>query len=99
MHAETLAYMLHQLPLHRKVPHKESLNILAPPVAHRSIDIPAGSVTLGLGRDDGLFGWDNEYEAHRVDVPPFTVDQSPVTNRQYPKFIHPAAHDNPSFLP
>src|ERR1700757_802558 len=55
MHAETLAYMLHQLPLHRKVPHKESLNTLAPPIIHRSIDIPAGSVTLGLRRDDGLF--------------------------------------------
>ncbi len=76
MHAETLAYMLHQLPLHRKVPHKESPNTLAPPVAHRSIDIPAGSVTLGLGRDDGLFGWDNEYEAHRVDVPAFTISSS-----------------------
>src|SRR5271170_1581095 len=42
MHAETLAYMLHQLPLDRKIPQTESLKVVPPPVAHRSINIPAG---------------------------------------------------------
>jgi len=97
MHAETLAYMLHQLPLVTKVPLKESLSILAPPVAHRSIDIPAGSVTLGLRRDDGLFGWDNEYDAHRVDVPAFTIDQYQVTNQQYLEFIHAGGYETRAF--
>src|SRR5207302_1534302 len=97
MHAETLAYMLHQLPLDRKIPQKESPNIVTPPVAHRSIDIPAGSVTLGLPRDSGLFGWDNEYEAHRVNVPAFAIDQYQVTNQQYLQFIKAGGYEMREF--
>ncbi|MGC2792762.1 MAG: DinB family protein, partial [Candidatus Sulfotelmatobacter sp.] len=87
MHAETLAYMLHQLPLDRKVRGKvrqgESLSVITPPVVHRSIEIPAGVVTLGLERSGESFGWDNEFEAHTVSVPAFAIDQHKVTNRQY----------------
>jgi ergothioneine biosynthesis protein EgtB len=87
MHAETLAYMLHQLPLDQKVLQSEPLLDAASPVAHRSIEIPAGAVTLGLPRNGDLFGWDNEYEAHTVNVPAFAIDQYKVTNRQYLEFI------------
>jgi iron(II)-dependent oxidoreductase len=87
MHAETLAYMFHQLPLDRKVRQNESLNVVAPAVVHRSIEIPAGAATLGLPRGSGLFGWDNEFEAHRVNVPAFAIDQYQVTNRQYLEFM------------
>jgi gamma-glutamyl hercynylcysteine S-oxide synthase len=94
MHAETLAYMLHQLPLDRKVRQSESLIGPASLVAHRSIDIPAGAVTLGLPRGSGLFGWDNEYEAHTVNVPPFVIDQYKVTNRQYLEFINAGGYES-----
>jgi iron(II)-dependent oxidoreductase len=88
MHAETLAYMLHQLPLDRKLRQAEPLHIFTPPVVHRSVEIPAGTVTLGLPRNGGVFGWDNEYEAHAVHVPAFAIDQYKVTNRQYIEFIN-----------
>jgi|ERR1022692_1270759 iron(II)-dependent oxidoreductase len=87
MHAETLAYMFHQLPLDRKIRQNESLKVGAPAVDHRSIEIPAGTATLGLPRGSGFFGWDNEYEAHRVGVPAFAIDQYMVTNRQYLEFM------------
>jgi gamma-glutamyl hercynylcysteine S-oxide synthase len=95
MHAETLAYMLHQLPLHRKFLQPEPLNIATLPVAHRSIEIPAGVVTLGLPRGSGVFGWDNEYEAHTIDVPAFAIDQYKVTNRQYLDFIAAGGYETP----
>jgi iron(II)-dependent oxidoreductase len=97
MHAETLAYMLHQLPLDRKVRQRESVNLSTPPVDHRSIEIPAGAVTLGLAREDGLFGWDNEYEAHTVNVPAFAIDQYKVTNRQYLEFISAGGYETRAF--
>ena len=97
MHAETLAYMLHQLPLDKKVFRKESTSIVTPPISHRSLDIPAGSVTLGLPRASGLFGWDNEFEAHRVNVPAFAIDQYPVTNRQYLEFIDAGGYETRTF--
>jgi len=87
MHAETLAYMLHQLPLDRKLPQRESLNGGTTPVDHRSIELPPGTATLGLPRDSHVFGWDNEFEAHRVHVPAFAIDRYQVTNRQYLEFI------------
>ncbi len=82
MHAETLAYMLHQLPLDEKVPQPNPPNLAVPPVAHRFVAVPAGRVTLGLDRNSEAFGWDNEYEAHTVEVPAFEIDLYKVTNRQ-----------------
>ena len=97
MHAETLAYMLHQLPLDRKKPHAEVLSLITPTVVHRSIEIPAGVVNLGLPRGSDLFGWDNEYEAHTVDVPAFAIDEYKVTNRQYLEFITAGGYETRTF--
>jgi iron(II)-dependent oxidoreductase len=97
MHAETLAYMLHQLPFDRKVAQRELLNVGTSPVTHRSIDIPFGSATLGLSRASGSFGWDNEFEAHVVDVPAFAIDQYKVTNRQYLDFIADRGYERREF--
>src|SRR5579863_9635840 len=68
MHVETLAYMLHQLPIDCKVLQADPPNPSTPPVDHSMIEIPAGSSTLGLSRSSEVFGWDNEFEAHSVDV-------------------------------
>jgi gamma-glutamyl hercynylcysteine S-oxide synthase len=87
MHVETLAYMLHQLPLDRKVPRDSPLRLVTAPVAHRMIEIPAGVARLGLARGGETFGWDNEYDAHSMHVPSFEIDQYEVTNRQYLEFM------------
>jgi gamma-glutamyl hercynylcysteine S-oxide synthase len=97
MHAETLAYMLHQLPLDSKQRQTESLAVITPPVAHRSIEIPTGTVTLGLPHSSDSFGWDNEYEAHSVNVPAFEIDQYKVTNRQCLDFINSGGYEKPDF--
>jgi iron(II)-dependent oxidoreductase len=101
MHAETLAYMLHQLPLDRKVRQevwqKEPLSGITAPVTERSIEIPAGIVTLGLERGSESFGWDNEYEAHTVKVPAFAIDPYKVTNRQYLDFINAGGYETRAF--
>jgi ergothioneine biosynthesis protein EgtB len=61
------------------------------------VDIPAGQVTLGLRRDSGAFGWDNEFEAHVVDVPRFSVDRYKVTNRQFLEFLEAGGYDERRF--
>jgi ergothioneine biosynthesis protein EgtB len=87
MHAETLAYLLHQLPLARKHPVSGRPQPAAPSVTTRAIPIPAGRATLGLSRSAGVFGWDNEFEARDVDVPAFAIDSHPVTNGQFLDFL------------
>jgi len=97
MHAETLAYMLHQLPLDRKVKQSEFLTNPTSPVDHCSVEIPAGAVTIGLSRDSDLFGWDNEYGVHTVEVPAFSIDRYKVTNRQYLEFINAGGYETRAF--
>jgi ergothioneine biosynthesis protein EgtB len=97
MHAETLAYMLHQLPLSKKIPQTEIPHSATPPVVQRSIKIPAGVATLGLSRGSGEFGWDNEFEEHTVNVPAFAIDQYKVTNRQYLEFIAAGGYNERAF--
>jgi iron(II)-dependent oxidoreductase len=97
MHAETLAYMLHQLPLDRKVRKQRKPELIAPPISPAMIEIPAGRVTLGLSRDDkSAFGWDNEYDAQTVDVTEFAIDKYKVTNGQYLDFVSAGGYENPA---
>src|SRR5438445_1582313 len=95
MHAETLTYMLHHLPLQRKIRKQRKPELMVPAVIPRMIEIPAGSATLGLSRaDTGVFGWDNEYESKTVGVPEFAIDQYKVTNGQYLEFIAAGGYDD-----
>lgn len=97
MHAETLGYMLHRLPTARKV---------RGPVAQASgtrrfksslVEIPAGRVTLGLERKTGdEFGWDNELDAHTVDVEGFAIESGNVTNQDFLRFIQGGGYENPA---
>jgi iron(II)-dependent oxidoreductase len=97
MHAETLAYMLHQLPLERKVRQVDSTDAASPPVTREMVEVPAGTATLGLSRDAQDFGWDNEYQVNSAEVPAFAIDRYKVTNRQYLEFIAAGGYDTRSF--
>jgi iron(II)-dependent oxidoreductase len=97
MHAETLAYMLHQLAFDHKIRHAEPVITSVEPFDHDSVEIPAGSVRLGLSRDSETFGWDNEFEARTVDVPAFSIDRFKVTNQHYLEFIAAGGYKNRSF--
>ena len=95
MHAETLAYMLHQLPHDNKVPKPRTPELVMRPVTPRMVEIPAGLATLGISRDHrNVFGWDNEYETNEVTVPAFSIDQFEVTNREYLQFVNAKGYDN-----
>ena len=97
MHAETLAYMLHQLSPERKSPPTQVPVPEAGPLETAMVEIPAGSATLGIARKDtASFGWDNEYEAQVVNVPAFTMDRYKVTNGQYLEFLRAGGYQERS---
>ena len=97
MHVETLAYMLHRLPLNLKCDRQAPPAPRAPQVRPQMIDIPAGVATLGLRREDGIFGWDNEFEEHNVFVSAFRIDTYKVTNLQYLRFVAEGGYRERSF--
>ncbi|MGO9124160.1 MAG: SUMF1/EgtB/PvdO family nonheme iron enzyme [Terriglobales bacterium] len=98
MHLETLAYMLHQLPLDQKLRQADDPpSLVTPPPIHGMVPVPAGTATLGRARSGDSFGWDNEYEAHTVQVPAFEIDQYMVTNGQYLDFLAAGGYETRAF--
>jgi iron(II)-dependent oxidoreductase len=93
MHAETLAYLLHNMPSNQKNgppsgPPPQSIDN-----GTHLVKIPAGVATLGQEPCD--FGWDNEFDRHQVTVPDFYIDKYNVTNGDYLDYVEagaPAPH-------
>jgi len=88
MHAETLAYMLHQLPHSSKIAPSQPSLLLTRSPSQSMISIPEGVAILGLARDGGAFGWDNEFEEQKIQVAAFDIDKYMVTNRDFLDFVN-----------
>ena len=99
MHQETLLYMFHAMPYERKTARKPLRRWSGGLSGRRraespSLHIPAGIATIG---NDGEFGWDNEFPAHRVEVPAFEIDRHNVTNGQYLDYMNATGAEAPHF--
>jgi ergothioneine biosynthesis protein EgtB len=97
MHAETLAYLLHQLPLHQKTRLDVPQHFGELEYVDESVEIPAGEATLGLDPNDRVFGWDNEFDLHTVYVPTFAIGRYKVTNAQFAKFMAEGGYEHRPF--
>jgi gamma-glutamyl hercynylcysteine S-oxide synthase len=97
MHAETLTYLLHQLPLDKTIHPQPEKAIAVPMEPPRLATIPAGTATLGQSRSSSVFGWDNEFEELRVSVPAFRGDVFPVTNAQFLQFVQAEGYNREEF--
>ncbi len=86
MHAETFAYMLHNLAPEKKLPHAQAVLPVRGQIPQEMILIPAGYATLGQPRN-GEFGWDNEFQEQRIFTPAFRILKNKVTNREYLDFV------------
>ncbi len=65
MHAETLAYLIHQLPYDQKSRAPMRLDVSSDAPTPRMVKIPAGIATLGKTQGSS-FGWDNEFGEVRM---------------------------------
>jgi gamma-glutamyl hercynylcysteine S-oxide synthase len=98
MHVETLSYLLHNLPLERRIPQPAAHCDPRPAPRRRPVTIPAGTIMLGQShKAPHSFGWDNEFDAMHVHVPSFSMDVFPVTNAEYLKFIHAGGYEDSSY--
>jgi ergothioneine biosynthesis protein EgtB len=95
MHAETLAYLLHNLPVERKIPRAGISADPRPAPRPRQVTIPTGMATIGQSRNlPHEFGWDNEFGVQEIKVPSFSVDAFPVTNGEYLKFVRAGGYED-----
>jgi iron(II)-dependent oxidoreductase len=89
MHAETLAYLLHNLPHDQKTSAAAAVVHSTDRLVSPMIEIAPGVATPG--QRPGEFGWDNEFDEHQVNVPGFRVGKYKVTNGQYLDFVRDGA--------
>ncbi|MCP9496850.1 MAG: SUMF1/EgtB/PvdO family nonheme iron enzyme [Pyrinomonadaceae bacterium MAG19_C2-C3] len=103
-HQETLAYLLHLLdPSLKTRPNEPALpfdsddaNSIEPLIEHDAmVTIPAGAVIVGATGDG--FGYDNEYPAHKVELPAFQLAVYPTTNLEYLNFIEAGGYGRDEF--
>ena len=88
MHQETLLYMWHRLPhAQKRAPQSLRYERGGEPPRYAAVSIPAGVATLGANRAAIPFGWDNEFEAHGVDVAAFEIDVHNVSNADFLEFV------------
>jgi formylglycine-generating enzyme required for sulfatase activity len=86
MHAETLTYLIHNLPYSRRLTRMRGVHSDNESPAPHFVRIPAGVVTMGRSRGAD-FGWDNEFDLHSRRVEDFAMARYKVTNHQYLKFV------------
>lgn len=88
MHAETLCYLLHEMPPGRKRAPIAALRDRVSETECRGdpwVRIAAGSAVLGQAA--GSFGWDNEVPRHIVQVDGFEIARYKLTHREYLRFV------------
>jgi ergothioneine biosynthesis protein EgtB len=95
MHAETLAYLFHNLAAEKKVGAGGAIVERRPVPETRPTVIPAGTATLGMAPTRPReFGWDNEFGEQEIHVPSFSMDVFPVTNGEYLKFVQAGGYED-----
>jgi formylglycine-generating enzyme required for sulfatase activity len=57
------------------------------------IEIPAGPFLMG-GSDDDTMARDNEKPQHRLELPPYWIGKTPVTNAQFRPFVEGDGYTN-----
>jgi len=108
MHAETLAYLLQQLAIDKKdkkidkkVAPENSASAVTGAASSRNdfqrmAAISEGEATLGMRREGGEFGWDNEFEENKVRVPAFHIGAYPVRNGEFLEFVRAGGYEDES---
>jgi 5-histidylcysteine sulfoxide synthase/putative 4-mercaptohistidine N1-methyltranferase len=89
IHLETSSVLIRQLPIDQVVqlPFWEICTEAGEPPANRLLPVTGGKVSLGKDNDHPLYGWDNEYGLHEVDVPGFKATEYLVSNREFLAFV------------
>jgi len=96
MHQETLLYMWHRLKLDEKRrPQRYVPRTEGQPPQQQWISVPRGRATLGLDRDDLVFGWDNERPSTTAEVRAFDIERYNVTNAAFLEFVEAAGYTDP----
>lgn len=99
-HQETLLQAMqamdgpfYQPALRRSLPTGPRLAADATAPGDEMVTVPAGPFEMGRDGSTGAFAYDNEKRAHRVHLPAYRIDITPVTNRAYRTFVSDGGYE------
>ncbi len=99
IHFETSSMLLRQLDAHHL--HRPDRWQYAPTAGETPVNtlVSVGGARAVLGKPltSGTYGWDSDYGAREVDVKPFRVGKTPVTNGEFLQFVRDGGYENPEF--
>ena len=108
MHAEAIAYTRQTL----SYPGPQFLREAIPTELAQGIELPANDVEVGFGNNDveipggefllgncanASFVFDNEQDAHEVEVAPFAIAKTAVTNGEFTAFVEAGGYSQRQF--
>jgi iron(II)-dependent oxidoreductase len=98
MHAEALAYTRQTLgyPPPRLVQPSALRESLDPRAWPGDIEVPGGRFLIGATKDVP-FIFDNEKWAHEVEIKPFSIARTPVTNGEFLEFVEEGGYREPKY--
>ena len=99
IHIETSSVLIRQQALELVQTHSswKAWNKVGVAPHNKMITIPAGQVTLGKSYDDPIYGWDNEYGHHQVDIAEFQASQFLVSNQEFLVFVEEGGYQEDSY--
>lgn len=95
IHLETSSVLIRQLPIERvqEHPYWPLCTQSGPTPDNELLDVPGGKVHLGKSKEPRLYGWDNEFGRHEVDVPAFKASKYLVSNGEFLDFVNDAGYE------
>jgi len=89
IHLETSSVLIRQLPLDEVVKDRfgEICSARGEAPINEFLAVTGAEMTLGKSREDGFYGWDNEYGSHKETVTDFKATKFLISNSDLLKFI------------
>jgi iron(II)-dependent oxidoreductase len=94
-HNETMLQLLQMVEAYEPVEVDPSPRSQAIAEGPESVTVEAGSVEIGAAERG--FAYDNERPRHAVELAPFRIDRTPVTNAAYASFVSETGADPPLY--
>ena len=99
MHSENLAMVCQTLGYRRPAFPNVARGTVGVDSAYqrRDVEVPGASFPLGASQD-ASFVFDNEKWAHLVEIKPFRIANTPVTNAEFVEFVESGGYVDPEVL-
>ena len=99
IHLETSSVLIrqHKLKYVQSHPAWQPCNKSGNAPKNEMVTIPAGKVVLGKSKTDPVYGWDNEYGHHEMELSDFQASRYLVSNQEFLGFVEAKGYETEEY--